>query len=394
MVTYTKLFTGPHLMINTFANLFYFFFIAQIFSPSIGGVTIYIEILIALLTPGFINSIFSIKMKFSAVFLLIVFLCISLFNSFVLLIKVISGIVSVLYIKYTYESNNFYIYRYYLLSAFIACLQFLFLFIDPQFSNSIGPENLANIAWGNYATQSSTNFYSILGVDRVSGLSRESGFFASLIVSIAAIYILDKNKIKSKFIEYSLIIGWFISLSKMSFLIFFVVGIIKFRKYVVTINYFVAVILFFITILVLSNNMFDFIMAPGNDTFLHRFGGYIMIFDLNVKQFLFGLEDATKLQSILNNVSYYDFYAGLAGQIIKYGLLVFLTLLILIKSLGADTAGILILFLATVNVDLVTNQNFVIAIYFVIICQMRSVQSTRDHKFNASLVSGIALMDS
>ena len=47
----------------------------------------------------------------------------------------------------------------------------------------IGPNNIASLVWGNYATETFTNFYAVFefGLPRTAGLSREAGFFASFL---------------------------------------------------------------------------------------------------------------------------------------------------------------------------------------------------------------------
>ena len=113
----------------------------------------------------------------------------------------------------------------------------------------------------------------------------------------------------------------------------------------------------------------EYLRDAINVTFLARFGSYLILIDTNMYQLLFGVGD-----KLLEINSYWvdfmaslgDVFSGLAYFIIYNGLVGTLIYFISLYFVGLSSTGLLILLLFTINVQLDTNQNFVIISYFII----------------------------
>ena len=237
-------------MQKIYSNLFFFFFVAQIFSPYIHGMTIYLEIIVALLNPLFWKWVLSGRRDYS-LYVLILLVPI-FFLKITVSIKLLSLMISVAYLFYTYKIHQFYLLRYLVLSIIVAIAQFVLFYIRPELSIMIGPNNIANMIWGEYATPTFTNFYEVMiGIIRVSGLSREAGFFASLLICSIIFYYLDKRKKDYyKWLPLLLGIGYIISFSKMSLLLVPIFMIIWKKKWIDLIHPIIAIFLFFVIMII------------------------------------------------------------------------------------------------------------------------------------------------
>ena len=360
------------------SNLFYLFFCAQILSPQVGTVTIYLENVIALANPFFLSWVAKrctnqhLWMLFLAIGLCVV-MC-----DYVLIPKVIVFAISIAYIVYSRERQLFYLFRYVGLSTLFAIAQFALLFVDPSLAVAIGPTNIAETVWGNYATGTFTNYYAVFALVRVGGLSREGGFFATLILNCILIYIIDRRErgYKSITVQVILFIGFVLSLSKMSLVLIPAWLVIKYRRWFDRIPFAVVPVLFSVPLMILVANSFEFLTEAENGTYLQRFGGFGVLFDLDVKQLLFGVEHLNEIPAPLAKAAlsspydHMDYFAGFAGYILAHGLLGTCVTLCVLWLLGISPAGLLLLLLLTVNLDITTNQNFVTLTYFIIFTRL------------------------
>ena len=359
-----------------YSNLFFFFFVAQIFSPYVAGVTIYLELIFALLDPYYRKWV--ISQKFDRRIYLALFLIPLFFLRPTISIKLLSLAISVSYLFYAYNNGCFYLKRYVCLSIYIAIAQFILFYYVPEASTVLGPTSIANYIWGEYATPTYTNFYEVLiGFIRVCGLSREAGFFASLILGVIVLcymeWSIDGMAISKTFISL-LIVAYIISFSKMSLLIVPIFSIIWLRR---TINVYpaIVVILVFFVLLISLWYHSDYLTDQENMTFTHRFGAYGIIMDINNPiNLLFGYKelDASNFSSNYANsyieiIEGFDFFAGMGGYILTNGVIMTVLLLIILINLNISTTGILLLLVMTMNVQMDTNQNFVSLTYFVVL---------------------------
>lgn len=354
------------------SHLFFAFFVAQIFSPYIYGVTLYLEVLLALINPLFLFWLW--KKRYNSIFywVFVGVVGMVLLSGIGAAVKVMTTLISVLFLFYSYERNIFYLKPYLAISILVAVAQFSFLLIDPSLAQIIGPSNIAHTIWGAYATPAFSNFYAIFLFERVSGLSREAGFFASLIVSAAFLSYLEAARnglMVSGCYKFLLFAGWVLSFSKMSFIVFPAIALEKLRRLVNLVPRLLAVIIFVLFFMVFWGANSDYLLDPGNDTFLHRFGGYLAIFDVDLKQLLFGVSSLSKIDSRYAQLAAfnYDNFAGFSGFMVQHGILLVIVFVIALVFIGVSTTGLLVLLLLTINVQLDTNQNFVVLAYFIVL---------------------------
>lgn len=284
--------------------------------------------------------------------------------------------ISVSYLFYAADSKVFYLKRYFIVSIIVAILQFCLFYISPDLSLALGPSNIAKTLWGEYATQTYTNFFEVnIGIIRVSGLSREAGFFASLLICVIFLFYMNYRlygmKI-SKFFFTLLCIAFVISFSKMSLMIVPVYLCVRYRKAIDRVPHFfvvLSVLLLFIALWYHS----DFLAIETNTTFTHRFGAYGILPDIkDVSHLLLGNphlspQDYYDLYArrYMNIINQFDAFAGMGGYILSNGLLLTAMLLIVLCNTGLSSTGLLLLLILTVNVSLDSNQNFVALAYYI-----------------------------
>lgn len=357
-----------------YSNLFFFFFVAQIFSPYIAGVTIYLELIFALLDPYYRKWV--ISQRFDRRIYFALFLIPLFFLRPTISIKLLSLAISVSYLFYAYNNGCFYLKRYLCLSIYFAIAQFILFYFVPEASEVLGPTSIATYIWGDYATPTFTNFYEVLGdFIRVSGLSREAGFFASLILGVIVFCYMEwrmENKTISKTFICLLIVAFFVSLSKMSLLIVPIFLIIWLRKTINAYPAIVVILVFFVFLISLWYHS-DYLADPEHETFTHRFGAYGIMMDINNPiDLLFGNKelDASNFtgdyaNSYIRVIEAFDVFAGMGGYVLTNGIIMTLLLLILLINLNISTTGVLLLLVMTMNVQMDTNQNFVSLAYFI-----------------------------
>lgn len=294
------------------------------------------------------------------------------FGNYEVAIKFFVISIGVLFLFYAYSRNIFYIKPYLILSILLAFFQFYFTFFNPFFAKAIGPTAIAQTVWGDFATPTFTNFYTIFWFPRVSGLSREAGFLASFIVAYILFLYLDNKskKINTSFLfKAFLMVGYVLSLSKMSLVLFGAFMLNAIKRLINKVPFFIAIACFVFSLMFFWTNNTWYLLEPSNESFLHRFGGYVVLPDLNLIQLLFGISDSSEIRTTLGNDvnSRFHFYAGFSGFIIQNGVFVLILTLVGLYIAGVSTSGILILLILTLGVQLDTNQNFVVLTYFLVL---------------------------
>jgi len=360
------------------SHLFFFFFSFQIFSPSINDRTIYLELFVAVLNPYYWKWV-SRKLNADMFLTICAFVLLPIvFMNIVISVKILLSAILVGFLFYSWQRKIFYVKFYISISVLFAIAQFITYYTNPTLSHELGPTNLATMVWGDYATATFTNFYSINGyIPRVSGLSREAGFLASyLIAYIMLLYIEVKRNglFISKKVKFFLCAGFIVSLSKMSLIIVPLILLekinLQFRRIV---HPLFALTVFFVCMLILWHHNY-YIADEINTTFFHRFGAYALIPDVaDVKTILFGEPNlhnidfvssyASKVRLLMLN---YDEFAGLGGTVLSCGILLTLFVFLLLIYIGVSSTGIIQLLLLTLATSIFTNQNFVILAYFIV----------------------------
>lgn len=357
------------------ANLFCLFFTAQILSPMIDGKTIYLEIIVAFFNPLYINWLiknFRLKISYIvAAFSIILFFLCGHADTGIKFLLIIFEVTCLLYMR---KKQLWYFFQYFIVSFLFLVAQQLFLLIDPSVASMIGPTNIAQTVWGQYATATFTSFYAIFefGLPRTSGLSREAGFFASY---MSLLFLEEYCYSQERGISISLkhkivyIVSYIFSFSKVSIVLLMQLFVIKLRGFFKYLPYGRGVLLFFLLMGLLAYENMDHWMAEENETFIHRFGGYSSLFNMDCLDFLLGV-DVSKIGDVY--AKYIEFsglnlFAGSIGFIIQNGFISAVSFFVALYMLGINSLGIVVLLLGTITTSPETMQNFIILQYFILI---------------------------
>lgn len=363
---------GDFLQTNRWEKLFGFlyalFFVAQIFSPSINERTIYLEWFIMLLNPYFWRWLMPIKLTYKRWGIVLLLLFIVALGHPITALKIILNLYSGLALVYFWQKRIWYINIILCVSIIVAVLQLVFMYVNVEIAYMLGPRNLSSILWGSYATQTNTNLYDALGIGipRASGLSREAGFLASLIVVVIMHRIIDMRGRKEAGMNFMCALGYIASFSKMSFIIIMAFGIIKIRKFIDKVYMPIWIVVFLLGMLLVWSRETNWLNEAANITFLSRFGGYDAMWYLDTYQFFFGEEYLDKVGGVSAINEYYgeNGFAGLGGWIINNGILTFGAFVLILWLLDFSSTGVILLILFTINVQPDTNQNFVVYAWF------------------------------
>ncbi len=366
----TKMVLKHNKIENVFAHLFFLFFVAQILSPSVANRTIYIETIVAFLNPYFWQWLSRSKPCMQHMISLLLLLFIAVCGKVDTAVKLSVIFFDVLYLFYLYEKKLWKLDLYLCISILFAIFQFIFLFTNPVMAHAIGPTNISQMIWGGYGTATYTNFYTIFedGIPHVSGLSREAGFMASFLLTVLFFHYIKKDKLCS-LKKILFLMGYIFTFSKMSFLILCVYLLKKAENVFNFIPVWAVIAVWTFGMICFWDANVDFLMEPSNVTFLHRFGAYINIESMDWKGFLFGTETISHIGTVSATstaISGFNFFAGFGGWLISNGLLVAAAYVLLLYCLDISSIGTVLLLLFTLNVQVDTNQNFVVFAYFLI----------------------------
>lgn len=357
------------------AHVFFLFFTCVVLSPAINEQTFYLYWLIPILDFRFILNIKKLNIKREILLcILSIVIILIIYEQFMTILRVCLIIYTLVYLKYLNENNYFYLlYKYMNLNIFIGVFQFMFGYINPQIAYLIGPTNIANFIWRKYAGLTFTNFYSIGFLKRASGLSREVGFFASLLIIVIIIY-LEDNKIKKSKIQYFIFfIGYIIGFSKMSFILPLYFILKRIRKYINIIPLSVGSTMIIIGLIVISTylNQCGYFDIKAHETWIHRLGGYFIITHYNIIDFLYPLRNMLEIYKVypISYIKYvirYDLFTGLSHLILHMGIIIYSLFLILLKLNRVKTFKYLIIVLLCFNTSFITVTSYIILNYYFI----------------------------
>lgn len=364
---------------KVFANLFFLFFAWQIFSPSYFGVTVYLECVVAACNPDFWRWLSSLKIRRAAVFGLTLLCAAYLFSDLKSAVSEITTVLTVMYLVYSIERRAFYLFRYLAVSMLLALVQHYYLVRDPKLALDLGPTHLAHLVWGAHATGTYSNFYAAVGsVARVSGLSREGGFFAALLVVAICAYVILRGRSKLYFLL--LAAAYYVSLSKMSFVLLPLAAVIRWRKQLDAVPWVLLMGIYATAVWIFASTHRAFLLDPRHGTYLDRFGSSLLYTSLTTKQWLSGATLAqvdspiarlmTQEQGVVGS--------GISGYILHEGLITVSLFLVALHLLGIRGSGVLILCFATMDLDFRTSQNFVSIAYFLALYLVPRMEVLRD----------------
>jgi hypothetical protein len=363
-------------------NLFFLFLSAPIFSPYVGGFTIYLYAICAIIDIHFFKWIIhNISPESLIGTMLFFFLILIVGLQLMFFLKLIMLAITILYFIYCYQSGFFYLYRYAVLSIFVGIIQFILFFTSPQLAKLIGPDYVTVWLWGDYATPAFTNYFTIYILPRVSGLCREGGFFASYVSVTFVCLLYDTNfKKYKKWIFFILLIGFTISISKSSIAILFAPLIFLFRYFFNRFNlmfmaFIVPILLSFIFSTLLNNTS-----VLLDESLLHRFGGYALVQYTRIEDYIIGTNIPSLLSRMPNSFTMFSYgnfdqfsnFCGLPAIYLTCNIFTYILFVLYLKKIKMTTFGFLLIILFTANVRPYTCDNFIIIIWFVGIFLMKN----------------------
>lgn len=345
--------------------------ISTVINPYVGGITFYLWFFLIPFDFLFIKRLNLMSKRVVVILILWLSLCIiklDLSSAF----KILALFIGVSYLCimdneiFPKLKSAFYI------SCTFCIIQFIFYWFNPVFSASIAGSNLSATIWGEkLATPGFVNQYELLFLPRMAGLSREAGFFASLVIIMALIiYCREKTTSKEKILHIS---AYIFSLSKVSFTNLVIILLFPMRKIIdkipvaITIIFLSLVFILLSTHIDMNNNHF----AVANESIAHRLSSSYLIPKMRDSNFIFGCSDITNCEYIVNNnlisdLAQRELYAstGINGVFANFGLFGFLLFIFSFWWMRLKSFDFLILTLMTATVAVYTIDNFIILTYY------------------------------
>ena len=356
--------------VRTISMLFYLFFTCVIFNPQVSGVTVYLYTILPFLDLGFVAFLLLTVRCWIVPMGIAITAC--LLGSPMMAAKIVSIAVCVGYLMYTIARRIEYLHGWMAVNILVGLAQFVLYYVDYGLSIQLGPDEVSKMLWGEAATQTNTNYYEILYFARVSGFSREAGFFASLLSASFVLYLFQGGRNKWMLALYCL--GLFISLSKASFVLVIFALLYLVRRQLRTVHPLVSLVAFFAITMVLAlyMNQHDFF---GSETFAHRLAGYPFLLDAHFADLVRGVtarklnDEYGYLPYVLMNRDLYFIsdvtFTSIPGLFADLGLLAALVLLGVFAFTASDGFVMLLCLLITATVGMTTVTSFVPIAYLI-----------------------------
>lgn len=367
---------------NIIAALTFFFFVSIALNPSVRSgddtLTIYLYWITPFFDYGFIGFIRTNvieafrKQSRRLSFILLCMAAILLFGGIVVVLKVLTLLFGLAYLIYCMRNGLIkWLFIMLNINVLIAIVQFCgYYLISPEFAYSIGPTEVAGKIWHQFSTETFTNFYSITGgFIRVSGWSREGGFFSSLLVMGASLsYLIQRGR--DRIIQLGICaIGIALSLSKSSILLLALGVILLFEKKInrlpasVT-SIFVVAILFIGAVIGDKLGLY----TVEQISIAQRIGSPIALLSFSPEQLAFGAQSLSEvahpsyLTELLSESSLT--LTGFAGSIQIAGFIALFVFLVMFHAIGLRSAGFAFVFISAITTDLFTSTSFIVLAFF------------------------------
>ncbi|EME1466678.1 hypothetical protein V3510_001966 [Serratia marcescens] len=349
-----------------------FYFIATPFNPYVGDVTLYLWIPLVFMDYEFIRKLSTVSLKILLCFCVWTVLCLA-FWRYDLVVKTFALVLGVAYIHKIGKPVFSKIYVCMLISVIWCILQFsLYEFAGTNYSAAIGPKAISIAIWGDYATKTFTNQYEVFLLPRMSGLSREAGFFVSLLIISFMIRLRDFKLKAWEIVLFAL--GYIFSLSKASVILFLIAAVYPFRRILAKIPVVLTFSLFIVVFVSIANYLNVGIPAffYENQSIAHRFSASYLVLNMNVPSFLIGCgkeyECFTNYQPIVDYLGGFGFKpnVGLLGVTMEMGVIGLIAIVFFCMYLKLDSYDVVILVLFTATVTFFTVDSFIILTYYYI----------------------------
>lgn len=346
------------------------FFTCVILNPHANGITFYFYLVIPFLDPEFPRFLASTARRWGGPLLIAV--AASALNSPSAAVRVLSIAICIGYLMYTTERRISYLHPWMAINILFAIVQFAMFYIDHDFALLLGPTNLSELIWGQYATTTYTNFFEVFYFARVSGFSREAGFFSSLLVASFILYLFSDSPNKKMIVLY--LIGLFISFSKSSMTLILFAALYPVRDRLRSVHPLMMLVLYYAVIssisVYLASNVFF-----GSETFGHRLAGYAFMFDARLEDIVRGL-NAHDLIAHYKYLPYINLiqddmevagvpFAGLPATVAEMGIFSALILLGIVAFTASDGFVMLIFLLGSATVSVTTVTSFIPLAYLI-----------------------------
>ncbi|WP_414445161.1 hypothetical protein [Burkholderia sp. 22PA0106] len=355
---------------KSISMLFYLFFTCVIFNPQVSGVTIYLYTFLPFLDPGFSRFLLATSRRWLIPIGIAMAAC--LLTNPMMAAKIVSIFASVGYLMYTISKRIDYLHPWMMVNILFGLAQFVLYYADYSLSVSMGPDQVSKMLWGDSATQTNANYYAILYFARVSGFSREAGFFSSLLSAAFVLYLFQGRR--NRWIIAMYCVGLFISLSKASFVLLIFAALYGMRRQLRAMLPLFSLAAFFGVTMVIALYMsaHDFF---GSETFAHRFAGYPFLVDASFADLVRGVtsqqlnDEYGYLPYLASNRELYAIssvtFTGIPGLFADVGLLGALVVLGVLAFTASDGFVILLCLLITTTVGLTTVTSFVPLAYLI-----------------------------
>ncbi len=349
--------------------LFYMFFTCVILNPQVNGITLYFYLVIPFLDPDFSRFLASTARRWAGPLLIAVIA--SALTSPSSAVRILSIGICIGYLMYTTERRIGYLHTWMVINILFATVQFAMYYINRDFSIQLGPTNLSTLIWGDYATMTNTNFYEVFYFTRVSGFSREAGFFSSLLVASLILHLFSDSPNKKLIALY--LFGLFISFSKSSMVLFLFAALYPFRDRLRQVHPLVVMIAYYVVVSAISvylarNDFF------GSDTFAHRLAGYAFMFDARLEDIVKGItvQDMMAhykylpyIRLIQDDMSLGALFGGLPGTIAELGIFSALVVFAVIAFTASDGFVMMIFLFISATVSVTTVTSFIPLAYLI-----------------------------
>ncbi|WP_392558328.1 hypothetical protein [Orbus mooreae] len=244
--------------------------------------------------------------------------------------------------------------------------------IDPKLSFLLGPTSISQFVWGNFATLTYTNQYEVFLLPRMSGLSREAGFFVSLLLVIWLLRLREQNIKKVEWIIF--ILAFSFSLSKVSIAIILLLFLLAFRRIIklmpLGITYIFSCFLFIFLASYLDIGSTGYLYE--NTSLAHRFSSAYLVYNMNAEQLVLGcheviscsIENSRSLTNYLMVDKDYSVSIGILGLVVDFGILGIILFLFTCYTLKIHSFEFLVIIVFTSTVYMFSIDSFVIFAYY------------------------------
>lgn len=370
-------------MSNFFGHLFYLFLSSPMLSPEIHGASMYLFLFIPLVDPGFIRYLSTIPIDRRYVISAGLLIAASIpYGSMFFVLKIVSIVITVSYMVYTVRVGTFHLYKYMSLNVLVAAVQCAGYF---GFGKEIlYPAEVGRFLYGDFALSTGQTGAGALGYllpFRFSGLSREPGFFSSLLIA-SFLLLLDHKGAKNRKWHLALhLAGMIVAFSKIT-IVFFPVFLLAFlfRGFIERIPRAAIIAGTLVFLMAATSYVYDRIGVEFLDISIrHRTIGYAILRELGPKDLLLGVgfrnieSRVSEIPLIAESIWFQEMPgaiaagSGLSSVIIDHGLLYFLMLVFLVHYLNAGPYELLLFLLLTANENPLTSSSYVlIGMYYLL----------------------------